>query len=851
MADDSNPTPLDEPVAQELASALADRYRIEKVIGRGGMATVYGAWDIKHDRRVAIKVLSPDLASAIGSERFVREIKTAARLSHPNILAVFDSGAVGDLLYYVMPFVQGESLRDKLDRESQLPVETAIEITCDVAGALGYAHAQQIVHRDIKPENILLQSGHVLVADFGIARGAERTDERLTGTGMSLGTAAYMAPEQAAGEKVDARADIYALGCTLYEMLAGHPPFTAANPMALMARHSLEPVPSIRIVRPAVPVELEGAIMRAMEKVPADRFQSMEDFKRAVLGEAVAAGTPTPRYTARYRTADSKPPRTTKRRIAELSLGVILVAAAAVGGKMLVDKYSHPALSVDPNANRFAVLYFDDGGNSGLRYFADGLTESLIDRLSAVRALDVISKDGVRPFRGAAVAPDSIGRALQVGRVVTGSVVPSGAKMRVTVHVADAVSGAEIGSKSFEVDTSQAMAAQNQLAGVMSDFLREKEGVKETLERDRAETTNDQAWLQLERAEKLRKDADSLFAAGATDIGLAAIARADTLLVSAAQLDPKWAKIPTRRATLMYLREKELAKQHAKEPQLLLAALDSGLAQANKALELQPNSADAYEIKGDLEFLRYQQRVDVDQFKIDRYLVQAESSLTRSVSLNKDQAGAWATLSALNYFSKVDVQAANAAALAAYNADAYLALANPVLKRLFQTYHDLEEFPEAQKWCVEGRRRFPTDPFFTFCGLAMYLTRYPKPNVDSAWIYRKKYISLVPEKTRSFSTRFADILTAGAIARAGLPDSARHMLLRARATPTEDPERDLEGDEAIVRVILGDQDEAVRLLADYLTANPAHRKGFATRTGWFWRDLQGNPKFKALLAGAR
>src|SRR3954469_450804 len=232
MADESKP-PLDEPIAQELSSALADRYRIEKVIGRGGMATVYGAWDLKHERRVAIKVLSRDLASAIGSERFVREIKTAARLSHPNILAVFDSGAVGELLYYVMPFVQGESLRDKLDRESQLPVDTAIEITCEVASALSYAHAQEVVHRDIKPENILLQSGHVLVADFGIARGAERTDERLTGTGMSLGTAAYMSPEQAAGEKVDARADIYALGCTLFEMLAGHPPFSAGNAMAL------------------------------------------------------------------------------------------------------------------------------------------------------------------------------------------------------------------------------------------------------------------------------------------------------------------------------------------------------------------------------------------------------------------------------------------------------------------------------------------------------------------------------------------------------------------------------------------------------------------------------------------
>jgi Serine/threonine protein kinase len=362
MTEKSGSGPLDL-VADELKAALADRYRVESVIGRGGMATVYGAWDLKHERKVAIKVLSPDLASAIGSERFVREIKVAARLSHPNILAVFDSGAVGDLLYYVMPFVAGESLRDKLDREKQLSIDSAIDITCDVASALGYAHSQNVVHRDVKPENILLQDGHVLVADFGIARGAERTDERLTGTGMSLGTAAYMAPEQAAGEKVDARADIYALGCTLFEMLAGHPPFTGANPMALMARHSLEPV--LRSHRPLhVPEELEDAIVRAMAKVPADRFQTMSDFKRAILGEAVAGGSgATSRYTARYRTAAAKPQRTTARRVAEISIAAMLIGAAAFGGKKLVDAKGKTAAADDPNARRIAVLYFEDQGS--------------------------------------------------------------------------------------------------------------------------------------------------------------------------------------------------------------------------------------------------------------------------------------------------------------------------------------------------------------------------------------------------------------------------------------------------------------------------------------------------------
>ena len=847
MAEEKPPA-LDEPVAQQLRAALADRYRVEEIIGRGGMATVYGAWDIKHDRRVAIKVLSPDLASALGAERFIREIKTAARLSHPNILAVFDSGSIGELLYYVMPFVAGESLRDKLDREKQLPIDEAIEITCDVASALGYAHSQSVIHRDVKPENILLQNGHVLVADFGIARGAERTDERLTGTGMSLGTAAYMAPEQAAGETVDGRSDIYALGCTLYEMLAGNPPFSGANAMALMARHTLEPVPSIRIVRSSVPEELEDAIMVAMAKVPADRFQTMDEFKMAVLGEVPAkktSATPryTPRYTAKYRAVEGRTPRTTKRRIAEIVAGALVVSAAAWGGREFVNRKTVVA---GTDASRVAVLYFDDLGSGSLRYLADGLTESLIDRLSTVPTLDVVSKDGVRGFRGRNVPSDSVGRTLGVGSVVRGSVEPNGSKVRVTVRLVDALSDADISRKSFEADTSQAVAAQAQLATEVVEFLRERLGDEVRLREDRKATSNSQAWTLVERAEKLRKDADSLAAEGASDAALNTLAHGDSLLAVAAQLDAEWAKIPARRAALFYLRARQLGKQ----PALAISALDSGVAEADRALALEPNSPDAFEIKGELQLLRFAQRVDADPAKIDRLLPAAESSLTKSVELNKDQAGAWASLSSL-YYAKPDIQAANAAALAAYRADAYLASAKTILKRLFWTSHDLEQFPEALKWCTEGERRFPNDPDFTLCRLWMYTTRLARPDLDSVWIYRRNFIALSPVSSRVTAAKLGDILAAGALGRAGLPDSARRVLVRARATPLEDPSRELEGDEAVIRVMLGDQDEAVRLLADYLTVNPGHRKGFATRTGWWWRDLQGNAKFKALLAGAR
>ncbi|MGZ5228327.1 MAG: serine/threonine-protein kinase, partial [Burkholderiales bacterium] len=303
---------------EEIQSALPDRYRVIREIGRGGMATVYLCEDIPHEREVAVKVLRPQLGSSIDGERFRREIRIAAQLSHPNILPAYDSGAANGVLFYVMPFVQGESLRKRLDRVSQLTIEDAIAITCEVADALEYAHGQGVVHRDIKPENILLQSGHAVVADFGIARVFEDTGaDRLTGTGTSIGTATYMSPEQFAGAQVDGRSDMYSLACVLYEMLVGSVPFDGPNAMAIMARHTMQEVPSIRMVRNAVPEQLEAIIMRALQKVPADRFASVGEFKEALLGgeHTTTFVRATRAYTSAYRTSQN-PRRLTPGRIA-------------------------------------------------------------------------------------------------------------------------------------------------------------------------------------------------------------------------------------------------------------------------------------------------------------------------------------------------------------------------------------------------------------------------------------------------------------------------------------------------------------------------------------------------------
>ncbi len=284
---------------EQLSAALADRYRVERELGAGGMATVYLAHDLRHDRKVALKVLRPELAAVIGGERFLAEIRTTANLQHPHILALFDSGRVGgagsgtEIVFYVMPFVEGESLRDRISREKQLPVHEAVRIAREVADALEYAHRHTVIHRDVKPENILLHGGHALVADFGIALAASRSEggTRMTETGMSLGTPHYMSPEQAMGEReITARSDVYALGCVLYEMLAGEPPFVGPTAQAIVARVMTESPRSLTLQRKSIPPHIEAAVNTALEKLPADRFPSAAAFA-AALDNAAFAGT--------------------------------------------------------------------------------------------------------------------------------------------------------------------------------------------------------------------------------------------------------------------------------------------------------------------------------------------------------------------------------------------------------------------------------------------------------------------------------------------------------------------------------------------------------------------------------
>jgi serine/threonine protein kinase/WD40 repeat protein len=295
---------------EQLVRALADRYVIEREIGAGGMATVYLARDVKHDRQVALKILDPELAAVMGVERFLAEIRVTAHLQHPNLLPLFDSGETANgSLFYVMPFVEGESLRHRLDREKQLPVDEAVRITTAIASALDYAHRHHVIHRDLKPENVLFQEGQPVVADFGIALAVSQAGgHRITQTGLSLGTPAYMSPEQATGDRaIDGRTDIYSLGAMLYEMLTGEPPHTGTTAQAIIARVLTEKPRAVRAVRPAVPAQVEAAVERALEKLPADRWETAGEFCDALTGK-LTSGLPSHLDLERSRTRELRAP---------------------------------------------------------------------------------------------------------------------------------------------------------------------------------------------------------------------------------------------------------------------------------------------------------------------------------------------------------------------------------------------------------------------------------------------------------------------------------------------------------------------------------------------------------------
>ncbi len=454
------PLPADD--LARLTTAIADRFTIQRELGRGGMATVYLARDRKHDRPVAVKVLRPELAATVGPERFLREIQIVARLSHPHILQLHDSGEGAGFLYFVMPFVEGESLRQRLDREGPLPVAAAVQLAGEIADALDYAHRQGVIHRDIKPENILLQTGHAVVSDFGIARAIDAATvagsgaARLTDTGLAIGTPLYMSPEQVTGGPVDGRTDIYALGCVLYEMLEGAPPFTGASPIAVLAQHSAAPVPPFTHRRAPVSPTLERAVAKALAKSPDDRFASAAEFRAAVTGGAPSSADPSGQAPRR---------RTTT------VLGIVAATALLllVGYRILrVRRGPEPVPSI-------AVLALKNiGGDSANEPFSDGVSEEITTALGKVPGLRVEARSRAFEFKNQALGPQEIGRQLHVRYVLDGGVRLGGSRRRVSVQLIDVADGSEVWSDEYDraVADPDVFAVQDSIARAIVGSLR-------------------------------------------------------------------------------------------------------------------------------------------------------------------------------------------------------------------------------------------------------------------------------------------------------------------------------------------------------------------------------------------
>ena len=465
--------------AQErLTKALADRYRIERKIGCGGMATVYLAEDPKHHRKVAVKVLHPELATTIGAERFLAEIAVTANLQHPHILPLFDSGKAvapsspdpdgrlgGEVfLYYVMPYVEGESLRDRLDREKQLPLDDAIRIAREVADALGSAHSRGIVHRDIKPENILLQEGHAIVADFGIARAVQVSGgQRFTQAGMTVGTPPYMSPEQAAGdEDVDGRSDVYSLGCVLFEMLAGQPPFSGTTLESILHQHLAVDPPPVTNFRPTVPVEIAGALSRALAKAPADRFAPAAQFAE-VLAWSMSPGLTSESKGPPQRVPGSPPLARLWRRAA---VGLVVLAVLVVLGVGARGVFVGRGMAGSPGSiGSLAVLpLLNLSGDPDQEYFADGMTEQLITELTKIGALRVISRTSVMLYKNTSETLGDIARELGVDAVVEGSALKVGDRVRINAQLIEAATDRHLWAETYERDMQDVLALQGDVA---------------------------------------------------------------------------------------------------------------------------------------------------------------------------------------------------------------------------------------------------------------------------------------------------------------------------------------------------------------------------------------------------
>jgi eukaryotic-like serine/threonine-protein kinase len=839
---------------ERLQAAVGDRYRIEREVGRGGAAYVVHARDLHHDRDVAIKVWRPDFA--ISPERFLREVLIVAKLQHPNIVPLFDSGRIDDIPYYVMPLVEGESLRQRIEKTRVLPLAEALALAREVASALAYAHSRGLLHRDVKPENILLSEGHAMLSDFGIARAIEQSmDSASTASGVVLGTPAYMSPEQAFGDReVDQRSDQYSLACVVYEMLSGVAPHGSGAPFTVLRRVVATPAPDLRASRPDVPPSVAAAIARALSPEPEGRFESVAAFARALdAGDGVGReplGLPRGRLATRFARAVPAGPA---RKV--IAAGAVL---ALVGGGLAIARVSgglgdwkHGTDDLDPR--RIAVLYFDDhSADRSLGYLASGLTESLIHELSGVGPMQVISRNGVKPFRDHPVPMDSIARALRVGSVVEGSVQRSGNRIRVTVQLIDARDGTHLGSSELERQMGELFLLEDDLARRVSAELRRRIGVEVRLREQTAATRNTDARTLVWRANRLRDEADQMATSRDTTglRGAVALGRsADSLLAEAERADGKWIEPVLDRGWVAL----ELAGRQSGAPRN--AAFVTGMAHADRALRRDSANASALELRGTLRYYLAERTV-LDRRTVALYLSEAEGDLRRAVARDSTLASAWGTLSSVRRAAG-DMADAERLAMIALAQDAYLKDAPSILQALFAAALMNDSLDAASRWCERGAADFPNDVGFVTCRLTLVAEdmRGP-PNVKLATTLLAEARRLDPEERAvargsPWLPIYREMLGAVVLARTGARDSARAVAARARRSVGDDAVMrvDLTYEEALLELVLGNRANAIRLLSAYLDERPYLRELVGRHPRW--KALWTDPAFQSLVRTVR
>jgi serine/threonine-protein kinase len=629
-------------VRNGLDAELRGRYTIEHELGRGGMATVYLARDLRHDRPVALKVLHPELAATLGPERFLREIRLAARLQHPHILTVLDSGAAAGQLWFTMPYVEGETLRDRLRREGQLPLDDALRIARETADALDYAHHHGVIHRDIKPENILLAGRHALVADFGIARAlgagdgsggpAPTREQRLTETGMSIGTPAYMSPEQASGDReVDARSDVYSLGCVLYEMLAGEPPFTGPTAQAILLRKFTESPRPLRAVRDTVPEAIERAVACALARFPADRFPSAAEFRRVLepTGEPTAGATvvtPAPQPAVR-----AAPPRRSLRYPVTLALlgGFVIGLGLLFAWRRGHAPETETASAAAGGAKLVAVLPFENLGGPDDEYFSDGITDEIRGKLSGLSGLQVTARSSSSEYKNTKKRPQEVGRELGVDYLLTGTVrwekgQGGASRVRVSPELIQVSTGSSKWQQPFDAALTDVFQVQADIAGRVAQAL------DVALGSDARQRLAERPTKNLDAYDTYLK-AEAAFAKGNSPSTLhEAVEYFEHAVVLDSTFVAAWAGL-SEASSLLYA-------IGAPSP----AAADEARSAAERALALAPDRPEGYTALGD-----YYRRVPgkpnqaIEQYNKGIKIAPANADLLRGVGLAEMALGRW------------------------------------------------------------------------------------------------------------------------------------------------------------------------------------------------------------------